>query len=94
VTSLSGILDRILDPNLIFLIPAILIGITVHEFSHAIVSYKLGDPTPKFQKRLTLNPIDHIDPFGLVSLILVGFGWGRPVQIDPRYYKNPSETRY
>lgn len=84
-----NILNRLMDPNLIFLIPAILIGLTVHEFSHAYVSYRLGDPTPKYQNRLTLNPIDHIDPIGLISLILFRFGWGKPVQINPRNYKNP-----
>ena len=84
-----NILNRLMDPNLIFTLPAILIGLTVHEFSHAYVSHRLGDPTPKYQKRLTLNPIDHIDPIGLISLILFRFGWGKPVQINPRHYKNP-----
>ncbi len=93
VTILNGIIERITSPELIFILPAIIVAITVHEFSHAIVSYKLGDPTPKIQRRLTLNPIDHIDPIGLISLILFGFGWGRPVQIDPRHYKNPSRDK-
>jgi len=88
-----NILNRLTNPDLIFLIPAIIIGITVHEFSHAFMSVKLGDPTPKFQDRLTLNPLSHIDPFGLVALVLFGFGWGRPVQINPSYYKNGKRDR-
>jgi len=88
-----NILNRLTNPDLIFLIPAIIIGITVHEFSHAFMSVKLGDPTPRFQDRLTLNPLSHIDPLGLVALVLFGFGWGRPVQINPRYYKNGKRDR-
>jgi len=88
-----NIINRLTNPDLIFLIPAIIIGITVHEFSHAFMSVKLGDPTPKFQDRLTLNPLSHIDPFGLVALVLFGFGWGRPVQINPSYYKNGKRDR-
>ncbi|MFP4456527.1 MAG: site-2 protease family protein [Halanaerobiales bacterium] len=88
-----NIINRLTSPDLIFLIPAIIIGITVHEFSHAFMSVKLGDPTPKFQDRLTLNPLSHIDPFGLVALVLFGFGWGRPVQINPNYYKNGKRDR-
>ncbi len=67
----------------------LIISITVHEFAHARASDKLGDPTPRIQKRLTLNPLSHIDPIGLILVFLVGFGWGRAVQINPRYYKHP-----
>lgn len=74
--------------NTIMLLPAIVIGLSFHEFAHGIVSYKLGDPTPKIQGRLTINPAAHIDPFGFIALIFAGFGWGVPVQIDPRYYKH------
>jgi len=88
-----NIINRLTNPDLIFLIPAIIIGITVHEFSHAFMSVKLGDPTPKFQNRLTLNPLSHLDPFGLVALVLFGFGWGRPVQVNPKYYKNNKRDR-
>ncbi len=88
-----NIINRLTNPDLIFLIPAIIIGITVHEFSHAFMSVKLGDPTPKFQERLTLNPLSHLDPFGLVALVLFGFGWGRPVQVNPKYYKNNKRDR-
>lgn len=76
----SGIL------NLLYTIPGILIAITFHEFAHAYTAYKLGDETPKIQGRLNLNPISHIDPIGFMVLIIAHFGWGRPVQIDPRNF--------
>lgn len=60
----------------------------MHEFAHAWISHKLGDPTPKLQNRLTLNPMAHIDPIGLLAIFLVNFGRGRPVQINSSYYKN------
>jgi len=67
----------------LLLLPAIVIAITLHEFAHAFSAYKLGDQTPKAQGRVTLNPLSHIDPFGIIVLIFVGFGWGRPVQVNP-----------
>ncbi len=67
----------------------LLISISVHEFAHAWVSYKLWDPTPKYQWRLTLNPIAHIDPIGFLMIFIIHFGWWRPVEVNPRYYKNP-----
>jgi Zn-dependent protease len=78
----SWLLDKIL------LLPAILIGLTVHEFAHAYMADKLGDKTPKFQGRLTLNPFVHLDPFGFLMIILVGFGWAKPVQTNPGAYRN------
>ncbi|HBL52358.1 MAG: hypothetical protein A3D24_04915 [Candidatus Blackburnbacteria bacterium RIFCSPHIGHO2_02_FULL_39_13] len=78
------------DPLLLVIyIAALLLAITVHEFSHALAADKLGDPTPRVQGRLTLNPIKHLDPIGTVALILVGFGWGKPVQFDPYNLENP-----
>jgi Zn-dependent protease len=68
---------------------ALLIAITIHEFSHAFVAERLGDPTPKLQGRITLNPASHIDLMGLVFLFIFGFGWGKPVQFDPFNLKNP-----
>jgi len=88
-----NIIDRLTSPDLLFLLPAILIALTVHEFAHAYTSNMFGDPTPRLQGRLTLNPLAHLDPMGLVCLVLFGFGWGRPVQINPRYYKNPKRDR-
>jgi Zn-dependent protease len=71
------------------LLPAILTAISFHEFAHAFVAYKLGDNTPKFQKRVTLNPAAHLDPFGLLCLVFIGFGWGKPVMVDPRNFSSP-----
>lgn len=76
--------------NKLLFLPGIIIGITFHEAAHGYVSHWLGDPTPKNQGRLSLNPLAHIDPMGFIALLLVGFGWGKPVMIDPRYYKNPK----
>ena len=72
----------------LLILPGILIGLCFHEFAHGAVSCALGDPTPKLQGRLTINPAAHLDPFGFLALLLAGFGWGVPVQIDPRYYKH------
>lgn len=80
--------------TLILYLPIILLSLAVHEFAHGMVSYRLGDPTPKIQGRLSLNPLAHLDPFGTIMLVVTmtrgfGFGWAKPVLIDPRYYKNP-----
>lgn len=72
----------------LMILPAILIGLTVHEFAHAFVAYRLGDNTPKLQKRVSLNPIRHIDPVGMIALIFIGFGWGKPVEVNPNNFKN------
>lgn len=74
--------------TLIYVVPAIIITVTLHELAHGWVSYKFGDPTPKLDGRLSLNPLHHLDPIGTVALLLVGFGWAKPVHIDPRYYKD------
>lgn len=70
-------------------IPAILFALTIHEFSHGFIAYKLGDPTAKNMGRLTLNPLKHIEPIGFGMMIIVGFGWARPVPINSRYFKKP-----
>jgi Zn-dependent protease len=67
----------------------LLIAITIHEFSHAFAADRLGDPTPRSQGRLTLNPLAHLDPLGTISMLLIGFGWGKPVQFDPYNLENP-----
>ena len=72
----------------LLILPGIIIGLSFHEAAHAWVSYKLGDPTPKLQGRVTLNPLAQIDPVGFIALLFIGFGWGIPVEIDPRHYKN------
>ena len=73
--------------NLLLTIPGVLIALTFHEFAHAFAANKLGDETPKRQGRLNLNPLSHIDPVGFIFLIVAGFGWGKPVQIDIRNFK-------
>ena len=75
-------------PDMIFRLPALLIALTIHEYAHARVAVALGDPTPKFQGRLTLNPIAHLDPIGLIMLWLVQFGWAKPVEVNARNFKN------
>ncbi|MBI2856208.1 MAG: site-2 protease family protein [Chloroflexi bacterium] len=69
---------------------ALLIGITVHEFSHAAAAYRLGDPTARHLGRLSLNPVRHLDPMGTAMLLLVGFGWGKPVPVSPRFLRNDT----
>ncbi len=83
-------IDRLLTLNNLLLYGALMIAFTVHEFAHAWVTDKLGDPTPRYLKRLTLNPLRHIDPVGLLALIIFRVGWGKPVPINPYYYKNPK----
>ena len=77
-----------LDPDMIFRIPALLITLTVHEYAHARMAVALGDPTPRVLGRLTLNPIAHLDPVGLIMMWLFKFGWAKPVPINPSYFKN------
>lgn len=78
----------------ILMLPGIIIGLSFHEFAHAWVSDRLGDPTPRRQGRVTINPLAHIDWIGFLALLIVGFGWGKPVQIDPGYYKNRRRDEF
>jgi Zn-dependent protease len=89
---MSFTMDAILTK--ILTLPGIVLGLSFHEFAHAWMSDKLGDPTPARQGRLTLNPLAHIDWIGFAALLLVGFGWGKPVQIDPSYYKNRRRDEF
>lgn len=68
----------------------IFLTLPIHEWAHGFVSTRLGDPTPRYQGRLTLNPMAHIDWFGAAALLLFGIGWAKPVQVNARYYKNPK----
>lgn len=77
----EGILGMLLT------LPGVIIAITFHEFAHAFTAYKLGDDTPKYQGRLNLNPLSHVDPIGLIMLIVAHFGWGKPVQINPNNFR-------
>ncbi len=70
--------------------PAILFGLTVHEFSHGWVAARLGDPTARMMGRLTLNPLKHLDPIGTIALFLFRFGWAKPVPINPANFRHPT----
>ena len=72
--------------GLLLTAPGVLIAITFHEFAHGYAAYKLGDDTAKRQGRLSLNPFAHLDPIGTLMLLVAGFGWGKPVEVDPRNY--------
>ena len=72
----------------ILMLPAILIGFTFHEYAHAKMADRLGDKTPRFQGRLTLNPIAHLDPIGTLCILFFGIGWAKPVQVNPSAFKN------
>lgn len=81
--------NLISDPlSVVYTLPGILIGLTVHEWAHAFAADRLGDPTAKNMGRMTLNPLAHIDPFGFLCLLLVGFGWAKPVPVNSRNFKN------
>lgn len=87
---LSTVIGYLSDQNkllgLIISIPAVLIAITFHEFAHAFAADKLGDDTPRNQGRLSLNPLHHLDPVGSLLLLFAGFGWGKPVEVNPRNF--------
>lgn len=95
---MGGLLDIILRRGSIYEIIACLISATVvvfltmpiHEFAHGFAATKLGDPTPRWQGRMSLNPMHHIDYFGALMIYLIGFGFAKPVQVDSRYFNNPK----
>lgn len=70
---------------------AVLFCLTVHETCHGLAALALGDPTAKRQHRLSLNPLRHIDWFGLLMMLVAGFGWARPVPVNPNYFKKPRQ---
>lgn len=76
--------------QLLLRVAAVLFCIVFHEVSHGVAAWLLGDPTAKAQHRLSLNPLRHIDPFGALMMLLVGFGWAKPVPVDMRYFKKPK----
>ena len=80
--------------DIIILAIILAISIWLHEYAHARASYKLGDPTPKLQWRLTPNPLAHIDPMWFLLIFLIHFWRGKPVQINPAYYKNPRVDEF
>jgi Zn-dependent protease len=77
-----------LQQTLMFL-PGIIIGLTVHEFSHAFIAHRSGDSTSRDQGRITLNPLKHIDPLGFLMLLVAGFGWAKPVEFNEQNLRNP-----
>ncbi|AIS52415.1 peptidase M50 [Thermoanaerobacter kivui] len=77
--------------DFLYRIPALLIAMSFHEFSHGYVADKLGDPTPRQSGRLTLNPLAHIDPIGLLMLWILKFGWAKPVPINPMYFRDTKK---
>ena len=80
-----------LDPAVqVILIPVIIFALSFHEFSHGWIAHRYGDPTAKLAGRLTLNPIAHLDVFGSLALYLMGFGWAKPVPVNPQYLANPK----
>jgi len=82
--------DLARDPQgTIILIIALIFSLSFHEFSHAYIAYKLGDNTAAYQGRLTLNPLAHLDPFGSLMLLVVGFGYAKPVPVNPMNLHNP-----
>ena len=72
----------------LYTLPALLISLSIHEFAHAWIAYKQGDYTQKIRGRLTLDPFKHIDPIGFLCIVLCGVGWGKPVMVDDRNFKN------
>ncbi len=91
--TLNYIFQRITEyfKDILYILPVVIISLTVHECAHGYVAYKLGDPTAKNMGRLTLNPIRHIDPVGFIMMFLVRFGWAKPVPVNPMYFKNPKK---
>ncbi|PKM85352.1 MAG: site-2 protease family protein [Firmicutes bacterium HGW-Firmicutes-11] len=78
----------------LMILPGIVIGLSFHEYAHAQVATLCGDPTPRQQGRVTLNPFAHFDPVGLIALLFIRFGWGKPVMIQPRYFKKPRRDEF
>lgn len=74
--------------NILMVVVVVLISLSVHECAHGLAAYKLGDPTAKSMGRLSLNPKNHLDPVGTLMMLLFGFGWAKPVPINPNYFKN------
>ena len=77
--------------ELIILAPPLLLALTIHEFAHGYVAYRLGDPTAKMAGRLTLNPLSHLDPIGTIAFFIIKLGWAKPVPVNSAYFKNPRK---
>lgn len=80
------------NPLMFFLyLIALIVAVTIHEFSHAFVADYLGDPTPRLKGRVTLNPLAHLDPLGTLMILFARFGWGKPVPVDPYNFREPKK---
>ncbi len=77
--------------QLVILAPPFLFALTFHELAHGYVAWNLGDPTAKNAGRLTMNPLKHLDPLGVIAFIIMKIGWAKPVPVDPRYFKDPQK---
>ena len=78
-------------PEILYVVAALIVAFTVHELSHGLMAYWLGDKTAKYDGRLTLNPVRHIDPIGFLMIMFVGFGWAKPVMVNPANFKYPKQ---
>ena len=90
VSQLSNGIDWSGMGAMVLRIAAVLLCLVVHEVFHGLAAYRLGDPTAKLNHRLSLNPLRHLVHLGLLMMATVGFGWAKPVPVDPRYFKNPK----
>jgi Zn-dependent protease len=77
--------------QIILLTPPFLLALTFHELAHGYVAWRLGDPTARNAGRLTMNPLKHLDPLGVIAFVIMKIGWAKPVPIDPRYFKDPQK---
>lgn len=77
--------------QLIIQAPPLLFALTIHELAHGYVAWRLGDPTAKNAGRLTLNPLKHLDPLGVLAFIIMKIGWAKPVPVNPMYFRNPRQ---
>jgi len=77
--------------QIILSVPAVLLALSMHEYAHGVIADRLGDPTPRIQGRLTLNPLKHLDPIGALMLLLFRFGWAKPVMVDARHFRDPRK---
>ncbi|MDQ6711834.1 MAG: site-2 protease family protein [Candidatus Dormibacteraeota bacterium] len=80
--------------NALYLIPALLVGLIAHEMAHAAVAVARGDETPRLDGRLSPNPSHHLDPLGTIAILLIGFGWAKPVRIDPRRMRGRFDAAF
>lgn len=78
--------------ELIIIAPPLLLALTIHEFAHGFVAFRLGDPTAQQAGRLTLNPLKHLDPLGTIAFFFIKFGWAKPVPVNPAYFQNPKQA--